>query len=95
MSPVGRKTLILITVLIATFLILFSYFFSSSRADRLTSNEEYIKSLQEASRGKKLAGEQPVAVDSLNSQPELQLIEPSQQSWLGSLIDRVFDFFLD
>lgn len=35
---------------------LFSYFFANSRAGRITSNEEYIESLKEASRGKRLAG---------------------------------------
>lgn len=60
MSHLGRRTLMFIIVLIVTFLILFSYIFSNSRADRLTSNEEYIKSLQEASRGKQLAGQQPI-----------------------------------
>ncbi len=60
MAHLGRRTLIFIIVLIVTFLILFSYIFSNSRADRLTSDEEYIKSLQEASRGKQLAGQQPL-----------------------------------
>lgn len=58
MSHLGKRTLMFIIVLTVTFLILFSYIFSNSRADRLTSNEEYIKSLQEASRGKQLAGQQ-------------------------------------
>lgn len=60
MSNLGKRTLIFIIVLIAACLILFSYFFSGSRADRLTSDDEYIKSLQEASRGKQLAGQQPL-----------------------------------
>lgn len=50
-----RSLLFLIIVLVGG-LILFSYFFSGSRAGRLVSNEEYLASLREASRGKKIAG---------------------------------------
>lgn len=82
MSHLRRRTLILILVLIVTFLILFSYIFSNSRADRLTSNEEYIKSLQEASRGKQLAGQQPLPSVS-------QIPDPIQQEQPTNLIEEI------
>ena len=57
MNHLGRKTILFIMVLLVSTLVLFSYIFARSRADSLISNEEYIKSLQEASRGKQLAGQ--------------------------------------
>jgi len=77
MNHLGRRTLLFIITLITAFLILFSYFFSGSRADRITSNEEYIKSLQEASRGKQLAGQQYLQSDTKINGEQIQQEQPS------------------
>ncbi|QQS43633.1 hypothetical protein IPM65_05805 [Candidatus Roizmanbacteria bacterium] len=76
MAHLGRRTLLFIIVLIATFLILFSYIFSNSRAGRITSDEEYVQSLQEASRGKQLAGQKPFPSQSTDSE-RIQQDQPS------------------
>jgi len=47
---------LLILVLLIGGVILLSYFYSGSRAGRLVSNKEYLESLRDASRGRKLAG---------------------------------------
>jgi|GEM_PF-2952861 len=56
MKNLSKRVLLFFIVLIIGLVILFSYFFASTRAGRITSNAEYIKSLEEASRGKRLPG---------------------------------------
>lgn len=82
MTHIGRRTLVFILILIVTILILFSYMFTNSRADRITSNEEYIKSLKEASRGKQLAGQQPFPTVS-------SIPEPIEQKRSSNLIEEI------
>lgn len=77
MVYVTKRFIIFILILITGFLILFSYFFTGSRADRLTSNEEYIKSLEEASRGKQLAGQQPLPMLSPTQATETEQAQPN------------------
>src|SRR5690606_18783790 len=75
MHHLTRRFLIFIIILIGMFIILFSYFFMNSRAGSLTTNEKYMQSLQEASRGKKLAGNQTSST--LHEQPATYNTQPS------------------
>lgn len=69
-----KRIVLLILVLFIGGIVLLSYFYSGSRAGRLVSNKEYLESLRDASRGRKLAGNNDfIPTDSqINVQEESQ-----------------------
>lgn len=69
------KILMFLFVFIAFIFILFSYFFSGSRAGTLTSNEEYMNSIRALSRNKELPGEEKNEIQP-NKETQNQAEEP-------------------
>lgn len=69
---------------------LFSYFFANSRAGRITSNEEYIESLKEASRGRKLAGKAEIPEENMENERDRVELDENSISQPNNLFEELW-----